>query len=128
MGLNLESKSNNTSGLRGDEGTYLPGRAPVQTLHGYSTKYGCTLDFFFFCLKAFPQIICLIFLRHPITKLQTKGIKLNLFFKILKSEFKFLTNPVLSYPCCSKQHLWLMFNILRQFFYSDVGLFRNILL
>ena len=38
MSMNLESKSNNKSGLRGDEGTYFPGREPVQTLHWYSIK------------------------------------------------------------------------------------------
>ena len=38
MSMNLESKSNNKSGLRGDEGTYFPGRELVQTLHWYSIK------------------------------------------------------------------------------------------
>ena len=64
MGLNLESKSNNKSGLRGDEGTYFPGREPVQTLYGYSTKiwvYEMSLGFLFLLFKSissdnFPSV------------------------------------------------------------------------
>ena len=60
---------------------------------GTPQKYGYmkgALGFFFFCLKTFPQIIFLIFLRHLITKLQTKGIKLNLLFKLLYLNSNFL--------------------------------------
>ena len=93
MGLNLESKSNNKSGLRGDEGTYFPGRELIQTLHGYSTKirvYEMSPGFLFPLFKSISSDNFPYFLRHLITKLQTKGIKLYLLFKLLYLNSNFL--------------------------------------
>ena len=93
MGLNLESKSNNKSGLRGDEGTYFPGWEPVQTLHGYSTKiwvYEMSPGYLFLLFKSISSDNFPYFLRHLITKLQTKGIKLYLLFKLLYLNSNFL--------------------------------------
>ena len=46
-------------------------RRPMSTNPGLNFNPG----FFFFCLKAFSKnFFCYIFIEHPITKLQTKGI------------------------------------------------------
>ena len=51
---------------------------------------------FSFCVKAFPRIIALFFLEQPSTKLQTKGIKLNLLFNFTQTLGYF--NPALHNP------------------------------
>ena len=57
---------------------------------------------FSFVQKAFPRIIARFFLEHPSTKLQTKGIKLNLLFNFTQT-LGYL-NPALNNPVAGAEN------------------------
>ena len=74
-------------------------RGPISANPGSNFNLGS----FFFCSKAFSQIICTILLEHPIIKLQAKRIQLNLLSKLsyLNSNFALTPgylNPALNNP------------------------------